>query len=204
VRLTREDGQPRFFSDPNSGDRVTAHAALASATATESPSTAVYLGGATDWQLSVTASGVPVLNHPVATADGYVEDILTGPQIFSGGQLAFDRVRGVHRHPDNAGDLVFVTPRATEKVVPGPAGAGSIVLHLGQPLSRPPRWHEVPGSHPRAAQILAAKDAADSLKPFGPLASTAVAAFHARNRTWLVGTNSLHWIEAGPGAMRPE
>jgi hypothetical protein len=211
VRLTREDGQLRFFLDPNSGERVTMDAIMIAATPTEAPSTAVYLGGATDWQLSVTTSGVPVLKHPVATADGYVEDTLPGPQIFSGGQLAFDRVRGVHRHPDNPGDLLFVTHRATEKVVQGPAGAGSIVLHLGQPLSRPPRWHDVPRTHPRADQlalratpVLPSKTAEDSLAPFGPLVSAAVAAFHAGNRTWLVGTNSLHWLEAGPGAGRPE
>jgi hypothetical protein len=211
VRLTREDGQLRLFSDPNSGDRVTMDATMVVATPTEAPSTAVYLGGATDWQLSVTTSGVPVLKHPVATADGYVEDTLPGPRIFSGGQLAFDRVRRVHRHPDNPGDLLFVTHRATEKVVQGPTGAGSIVLHLGQPLSRPPRWHDVPQTHPRAdqlalraASVLASKTAEDSLAPFGPLVSKAVAAFQAGNRTWLVGTNSLHWLEAGPGAGRPE
>lgn len=211
VRLTREDGQLRFFSESAPGDRVTTDAAMASATATEAPATAVYLGGATDWQLSITASGVPVVKHPVATADGFVEDILTGPQIFSGGQLAFDRVREVHRHPDNPGELLFVTPRATEQVVQGPAGAGSFVLQLGQPLSRPPRWREVPRTHPRAdrlalraAPVLVSKTAEDPLAPFGPLASAAVAAFHAGNRTWLVGTNSLHWLEAEPGTARLE
>ncbi len=211
VRLTREDGQLRFFSDPNSGDRVTTDAIMAAATATEAPSTAIYFGGSTDWQLSVTVSGVPILKHPVATADGYLEDTLTGPQIFSGGQLAFDRVQGVHRHPDNPSELLFVTTRATEKVVQGPAGTGSIVLQLGRPLSRPPRWHEVARTHPRAEQlalraapVVASKTAEDPLAPFGPLASRAVAAFHAGHRTWLVGTNSLHWLEARPGAGGPE
>jgi hypothetical protein len=209
VHLTREDGQLRFFSDPASGDRVTTDATMVSSTATEAPSAAVYFGALTDWQLSVNASGVPVLKHPGATAGGFVEDILVGPQIFSGGQLAFDRVREVHRHPDNSGELVFITPRATEKVVQGPDGADSIVLQLGQPLSRPPRWHEMPRSAPRvgpleltATPTRDAKTAKDSLEPFGSPASTAVAAFRTGNRTWLVGTNSLHWIEAGPGTAR--
>ncbi len=206
VRLTREDGQLRFFSDPDSGDRVTTDAKMSTATATEGPSAAVYIGGATDWQLSVTASGVPVLKHLVATADDYVEDTLSGPEIFSGGQLAFDRVQGVHRHPDNPSELLFVTPRATEKVVQSPFGAASIVLHLGQPISRPPRWHEVPRTRPHADRfalrpppVRATKTPEASLARFGPVASSAVAAFHAGNRIWLVGTNSLHWLEAGPG-----
>lgn len=211
VRLTREAGQLRLFSDPISGERVTMNAEMASAAATEVPSAAVYLGAATDWQLSLTAAGLPVLKHPVAAADGFVEDVLAGPQIFSGGQLAFDRVLEVHRHPDNAAELVFVTPRAAEKVVHGPAGAGTVVLHLGNSLPRPPRWHEVPRRHSGAGRLPltdlppgAANTEKDLLGLFGPLSSTSVAGFRTGNRIWLVGSNSLHWIEASPSAARSE
>lgn len=195
VRLTRLAGKLHFFSDLASGEQVTMDSGLATVTGADAASAAIYLGEASDWEMLINAAGRPVLKHPVTGIVGRLEDVLEGAEIFAGGQLAFDQVLHVQRHPSNTDELLFVTRRATEKIINGPAGMGTTVLELGHRLSQPPRWNEVSHRVTMDASPAAQNSLEHLLASFG--IPNSVAAFHTGGRIWLVGTNDLHWIDVG-------
>ena len=72
-----------------------------------------------------------VLDRPVRTDSGIRFDRMSEGEIFSGGQLAFDRVLAVTRDPLDASRLLAVTPRGFEVISDSPGAGLPFMSRLG-------------------------------------------------------------------------
>lgn len=161
-----------------------------------------YFQGTNDWILFRRTDGQLALSRNVQTETGPKTDTAIGASIFSGCQMAFDHVAGVHRDPNAPDNLVVVTDRAIERVLAGNGPPTSRVIDIGRTLVRPPPWH-ISAFATNTEWNLRIDDQsiripAGSPSPRAVDPSTSRPAFTLGSRIWLIEPDRIRWLETDP------
>lgn len=165
----------------------------------------LYLGEKGDWRVYRRDPDGLVVERPIQSSPGVV-DVLRGSEIFVGGQMAFDKVRGVTRDPRNGQTLQVFTVRSTENIASENKKPVLTLVNQEKPIRRADPWNYVPLRRvgtPNPSWVIESGterlilNHPLELQQYGGLRGGQPVGFHVDQRIWIVFPDRVYWVESG-------